>query len=125
MTMQITESGDVERRWDEANRDVLVGRRLEVFFEPNDDGTPSVAGKLIWHTEWRHYTGEVLRATSPGPRIERTIEQVLAGEFGGIPGPAVIAAVKGAYIAHAGEDFGIGVEPEPEPVAEEQPTDGQ
>jgi hypothetical protein len=105
--MRITETGDVERVYDEANRDVLVGRRLEVFFDPNEDGSASTRGRLIWHTEWWHYTGSVLRGTSLGQRIERTIEQVLAGDFGGIPGPVVIGAVKAAYIAHAGEDFGL------------------
>jgi len=115
--MQITAAGDVERVFDASNRDVLVGRRLEVFFEPHDDGTPSVNGKLLWHTEWRHYTGDVPRGTSLGPRIERTIAQVLAGDFGGIPGPAVIGAVKAAYITHAGEDLGIA--PQEEPAAAE------
>lgn len=105
--MRINEIGDVERVYDDNNRDVLIGRRLEVFFSPNEDGSPSLNGKLIWHTEWEHRTGNVLRGTSLGPRIERTIEQVAAGEFGGLPGLDVIAAVKAAYIAHAGEDFGI------------------
>jgi hypothetical protein len=109
--MQVNDSGDILRVYDEINRDVLVSRRLEVFFEPNADGSPSVNGKLIWHTEWEHRTGDVLRGKSIGPRIERTIEQVAAGEFGGLPGLEVIAAVKAAYIAHACEDFGI--EPEP------------
>ena len=121
----MSDGGDIERVVDDANRDVLVGRRLEVFFDPNDDGTPSTRGKLIWHTEWRSYSGSLLRGTELGPRIERTIEQVLAGEFGGMPGPVIIAAVKAAYVAHACEDFGIALEgevaPEPEPELEPQP----
>lgn len=105
--MQVNASGDVERVFDESNRDVLVGKRLEVFFEANADGTPSLNGKLIWHTEWEHRTGDVLRGKSIGPRIERTIEQVAAGEFGGIPGLDVIQLAKGAYVTYASEDFGI------------------
>jgi len=114
-TMALSPTGDVERVYDASNRDVLIGRRLEVFFEPNADGSPSTNGKLIWHTEWRHMMGSVLRGTSPGPRIERTIEQVLSGEFGGIPVPQVVMAVKSAYAAHACEDFGIAGSPEPAP----------
>ena len=105
--MVINEAGDVERVYDESNRDVLIGRRLEVFFTPNEDGTPSVNGKLLWHTEWWHMTGDVVRGKSIGPQIERTIEQVLASDFGGIPGVDVIAAVKAAYVAHALEHFGV------------------
>ena len=121
--MQLTENGDVIRAFDETNRDVLVGRRLEVFFDPSEDGTPSLNGKLIWHTEWEHWTGSVLRGKSIGPRIERTIEQVAAGEFGGLPGLDVIAAVKAAYIAHAAEDFGI-EQAETEHEPEEESYDG-
>lgn len=105
--MQVSQAGDIERVYDVTNRDVLIGRRLEVFFEPSSDGTPSLKGKLIWHTEWEHRMGDVLRGTSLGPRIERTIEQVAAGEFGGMPGLDVIQLVKGAYVTHASEDFGI------------------
>ena len=106
--MQVSEAGDIELVYDEQNRDVLIGRRLEVFFEPSADGSPSLEGKLIWHTEWQHWMGDVLRGTSLGPRIERTLEQVAAGEFGGLPGMDVIAAVKAAYVAHASEALGIG-----------------
>ena len=103
--LHLTESGDVQVTIDANNRDVLIGRRLEVFFTPNEDGTPSVNGKLLWHTEWWHMTGDVVRGKSMGPQIERTIGQVLAGDFGGIAGVDVIAAVKAAYVAHALEHF--------------------
>lgn len=106
--MQVSDTGDIVRVYDEQNRDVLIGRRLEVFFEPSADGNPSLDGKLIWHTEWQHWMGNLLRGTSLGPRIERTIGQVAAGEFGGLPGMDVIAAVKAAYVAHASEALGIG-----------------
>lgn len=111
--LQLTESGDVQVVIDANNRDVLIGRRLEVFFTPNEDGTPSVNGKLLWHTEWWHMTGNMVRGKSMGPQIERTIEQVLAGDFGGIAGVDVIAAVKAAYIAHALEHFAPPAPPEP------------
>lgn len=103
--VELSDSGDVQLIVDENNRDVLIGRRLEVFFTPNEDGTPSVTGKLLWHTEWWHMTGNVVRGKSLGPQIERTIEQVLSGDFGGMPGVEVIAAVKAAYVAHALEHF--------------------
>jgi len=120
--MQVNPAGDVERVYDLQNRDVLVGRRLEVFFEPSRDGAPSLQGKLIWHTEWEHRMGDVLRGTSLGPRIERTIEQVAAGEFGGMPGLDVIQLVKGAYVTHASEDFGIGAAPVEQPIGEPEGT---
>jgi len=110
--MHVSEAGDIERVYDDQNRDVLIGRRLEVFFEPSGDGTPSLNGKLIWHTEWEHRMGDVLRGTSLGPRIERTIVQVAAGEFGGVAGLDVIAMVKAAYVTHASEAFGIGTAPQ-------------
>ena len=103
--VELSDSGDVQLIVGENNRDVLIGRRLEVFFTPNEDGTPSANGKLLWHTEWWHMTGDVVRGKSIGPQIERTIEQVLAGDFGGMPGVEVIAAVKAAYVAHALEHF--------------------
>ena len=105
--LQLTETGDVQVTIDSNNRDVLIGRRLEVFFTPNEDGTPSINGKLIWHTEWWHMSGDLVRGKSMGPQIERTIEQVLAGDFGGIAGVEVIAAVKAAYVTHALEHFGV------------------
>lgn len=105
--LQLNEVGDVQVVIDASNRDVLIGRRLEVFFTPNEDGTPSVNGKLIWHTEWWHMTGDLVRGKSMGPQIERTIEQVLAEDFGGIAGVDVIAAVKAAYVTHALEHFGV------------------
>ena len=104
--VELSDSGNVQLIVDENNRDVLIGRRLEVFFTPNEDGTPSANGKLLWHTEWWHMTGNVVRGKSLGPQIERTIEQVRAGDFGGMPGVEVIAAVKAAYVAHALEHFG-------------------
>ena len=84
--VELSDSGDVQLIVDENNRDVFIGRRLEVFFTQNEDGTPSANGKLLWHTEWWHMTGNVVRGKSIGPQIERTIEQVLAGDFGGIAG---------------------------------------
>ena len=105
--VELSDSGDVQLIVDENSRDVLIGRRLEVFFTPNEDGTPSANGKLLWHTEWWHMTGNVVRGKSLGPQIERTIEQVLAGDFGGMPGVEVIAAVKAAYVAHALEHFTV------------------
>ena len=62
--------------------------------------------------------GNVLRGTSLGPRIERTIGQVAAGEFGGLPGMEVIAAVKAAHVAHASEALGVGTSEVEAPAGE-------
>lgn len=56
-------------------------RRAEIFFTPNEDGTASTEGKVVWHTEWWHYIGNVKRAESLGPVIENSIAQVLGGQL--------------------------------------------
>lgn len=115
--LTLSDIGDVQRVIDPNNRDVLVGRRLEIFFDPAEDFSVSFAGKLIWHTEWWHMTGSVIRGKSIGPKVERTIEQLMAGDFGGIPGVQVIAAVKAAYVQHMLEG---NVAPTPTPAEPEQ-----
>jgi len=113
---------DVSIHLDETNRDVLYARRVEMFFEPNPDGSPSTNGKVVWHTEWWHYSGNLLRGVSLGPRIERTVEAILSEEYtvgdGALPAPAVIGAIKAAYIRHAREHLGLGEEPSENPDPE-------
>lgn len=106
---------EVSVELDENNRDVLYARRGEIFFEPNEDGSPSTRGKIVWHTEWWHYSGSIRRGVSLGPRIERQVSDILSDEYGGLPAPVIIAALKDAYVAHARQDTGIGAEPEPDP----------
>jgi hypothetical protein len=111
-TMVVTQSGDVERVLDANNADRLVARRLEVFFEPRDDDLPSTAGKIIWHTEWEHRSGDFKRGVSLGPRIERSIEQILGEDFtfglpDAIPGLLLVLGVKSAFVHHAAAQFGI------------------
>lgn len=102
---------DVAIQIDDHNRDVLFARRVEMFFIPNDDGTPSVNGRIVWHTEWWHYTGDIKRAESLGPRIERDVADVLGESFeiGGteLPAIAIIGGIKAAFIKHAREDLGV------------------
>lgn len=110
---------DVSIEIDDLNRDVLFARRVEMFFEPNEDGTESLNGKIVWHTEWWHYMGSVLRAKTLGPRIERTVEQILAEDYPvnetDIPAILVIGSIKAAFIKHATESLGLN---DPEPVDE-------
>ena len=102
---------DIAIDLDEHNRDVLYARRVEMFFEPNEDGTESLNGKVVWHTEWWHYSGALLRGKSLGPRIERSVESILAEEYavgdGSIPAAVTIGAIKAAYVKHAREHFGL------------------
>lgn len=98
---------DVSIDLDEHNRDVLYARRVEMFFEPNEDGTPSVNGRIVWHTEWWHYSGELLRGKSMGPRIERDVADVLGESYGDVTAPEIIGGIKEAFVAHAREDLGI------------------
>ena len=119
---------DVTIEIDDLNRDVLYARRVEMFFEPNEDGTESLNGKVVWHTEWWHYTGSVLRAKTLGPRIERTVEQILAEEYPvgetSIPAVLTIGSIKSAFIRHATESLGLGeVDPDPEHDPEPEPEE--
>ncbi len=123
--VRITETGDVERVYDASNRDVLVCRRAEIFFTPNDDGTPSTAGKVIWHTEWWSYIGNFKRGEVMGPQLENSIEQVLGNSYDvGLPEPlaaaVIVAGIKAAYVRRAAEHFWIGAQPDqlPDPVPE-------
>jgi len=87
------------------NKNVLYARRVEMFFEPNEDGTESLTGRVVWHTEWWHYSGTLLRGKSLGPRIERSVESILGEDYpvGGdtLPALAVVGAIKAAFIKHA------------------------
>lgn len=109
---------DVTIQLDEHNRDVLYARRVEMFFDPNEDGTPSTDGRVVWHTEWWHYSGELLRSKSMGPRIERQVADVLGEAYpvgeDELPALAIIGGLKAAFVMHASEHLGLS-EPEPEP----------
>jgi len=120
--MQLNVSGDVERVFDESNRDVLVCRRAEIFFTPNEDGTPSTTGKVIWHTEWWSYIGNFKRGEIMGPRLENSIDQVLGDSYDvGLTDPlasaVIVAGIKAAYVHRAKSHFGIGEELPAEPEA--------
>lgn len=116
--IQVNAEGDVERVYDTSNRDVLVCRRAEIFFTPNDDGTPSTTGKVIWHTEWWSYIGNFKRGVAMGPQLENSIEEVLGNSYDvGLADPlaaaVIVAGIKAAYVQRAAEHFGIDAEPEP------------
>ena len=92
---------EIRRQYDEANYDLLICRRMECFFTPNDDGTPSAYGRVLMHTEWMHYSGDLLRGRSMGPQIERSIAQLLPGTYAGVAGEAILAALKDMFIQAA------------------------
>lgn len=114
--MQINSDGDVERVYDANNRDVLVCRRAEIFFTPNEDGTPSTNGRVLWHTEWWSYTGDFKRGELLGPQLENSINDVLgdaydvAGLAEPVPATVIVAGIKAAYIHRARLHFGIAVD---------------
>ena len=109
---------DVAIEIDANNRDVLFCRRAEMFFVPNEDGTPSVNGKIVWHTEWWHYSGDVKRAQTMGPRIERDVADVLGETFDvgdvELPAVAIIGGIKAGFVKHAREELGLDAQEEPE-----------
>ena len=122
---------EIRRVYDENNWDTLIGRRLEVFFNANLDGTPSVDGHVIFHCEWECRTNGELRATVMGPQVRFPISDLLGGTFNGVPGPELVMAIKDAFLQTAavhGELVEVEVpisEPEPEPEPENPPTEGE
>lgn len=119
---------EIRRVYDDSNWDTLIGRRLEVFFNANLDGTPSVDGHVIFHCEWECRTNGVLRATTPGPQVRFPITDMLGGTFNGVPGPDLIMAIKDAFLQTAavhGELVEVDtVEPDPEHEPGEESYDG-
>lgn len=109
---------EVSVQLDDHNRDILFARRVEMLFNPNEDGTPSLDGKVIWHSEWWHYSGDIKRAASQPLRFERNVEDILTEEYEGIPAHVLIAAIKAAFIKHAREDLGL-----THPVDDPEPGD--
>lgn len=125
--MQLNDSGDVVRTYDANNRDVLFCRRAEIFFTPNEDGTASTEGKVVWHTEWWNYIGTIKRGETLGPRLENTIAEVLGASYDlGLPDPLpaalIVTGVKAAFVARAASHFGIG-QVEDAPI--EEPGNGE
>ena len=101
---------DIAIQIDENNRDVMYARRVEMFFEPNADGSESLNGRVVWHTEWWHYSGDLLRGKSIGPRIEKSIADVIGNVYGDLPASDIIGGINSAFIQHAREHLGIGDE---------------
>ena len=83
---------------DENNHDLLICRRMECFFTPLVDGTPSADGYVLFHTEWRHFSMGRLRATSIGPQLRREIAELLPGEYAGISGVEMLTALKAMFV---------------------------
>lgn len=124
-TMNITDTGDIERVFDANNRDVLVCRRVEIFLAPNEDATSGTDGRVLWHTEWWHYTGAARRGETLGPRLESSLLEVTGnqhdvGATDPLPVPAIVAGIKTAYMQCASKHFRPGeakaAAPEPEVV---------
>lgn len=88
------------------NNDVLYAMRAELFFRPNEDGTPSASGRVIFHTEWWHYSGEILRGKSLGPRVESEVEPLLGETYGEMTGAQIVAGIKAAFVTKARRQLG-------------------
>ena len=68
---------DVVRQFDATNYDRLVSPRAEIFFAPNVTAEPSIAGKVLFHTEWYSYSGDLFRGATPVPPLEIPIAGML------------------------------------------------
>lgn len=88
---------DIRIEHDENNYDLLICRRMECFFTPSVDGTPSADGYVLFHTEWQHFSMGRLRATSIGPQLRKEIATLLPGEYAGISGMNMLIALKNMF----------------------------
>ena len=66
---------------DDNHYDELIALRTEMMFQPNDDGSPSTQGRVVFHTRWLHFRFGVKFAESIGPRIEHSFDSVLGRTF--------------------------------------------
>lgn len=80
------------------NYDILICRRMECFFTPNPDGSPSVAGFVLFHTEWWQYSGDTLRGQILGPQIRHSIEHLMPGSYAGTSGVGMLQALKDMFV---------------------------
>ena len=84
--------------FDENNYDLLICRRMECFFIPSVDGTPSADGYVLFHTEWQHFSMGRLRATSIGPQLRKQIAELLPGTYAGLAGAEILVALKDMFV---------------------------
>lgn len=72
MPLKTPDPSPLVQVWDEENGvfDKLYAPRLEAFFRPSADGSPSLDGLMVFHTEKWHFRDNLVFAKSPGPRIE-------------------------------------------------------
>ena len=97
-----TMTDEIRITHDENNYDLLICRRMECFFTPSVDGSPSADGYVLFHAEWQHFSMGRLRATSMGPQLRREIAELLPGEYAGISGVEILAALKAMFVGVAG-----------------------
>lgn len=112
---------------DDRHYDELYALRVELFWIPNDDGSPSTNGKVVFHTLWHHFRDGRKFAQSPGPRIEHSFDAILNRTFL-VPTPdgnviplgtmLLMGGVKQAFDELANEYLNPPPEPEPEPESE-------
>lgn len=89
---------EIRVTFDENNYDLLICRRMEAFFNPSADGSPSADGRVLFHTEWQHFSMGTLRATSMGPQISKTFAELLPGQYAGLSGTELLGALKAMFI---------------------------
>lgn len=108
---QLFAPDDVVVQLDGNNADILYAMRAEFFFTPNEDGTPSNNGKALFHTQWWHYSGTMKRGESMGPRVESTVEELLAEVYdtplGPISAAHIVLGIKAAYTRRARQQLGL------------------
>lgn len=91
----ITSQGDILQVIDNDNFDQLVCRRAEIFFSPNEDRTPSLNARIVYHTEWWAYSNGMRRGVRHGPEIRADLAELVGRQFDagiGIPIPTTAVA---------------------------------
>lgn len=71
----------VEHEAEKGVFDKLYVPRLEAFFHPNMDGSPSTSGKLLLHTEWWYFRNFQMFSRSPGIRVEHDFDGLMSNEW--------------------------------------------
>ena len=57
--------------------DKLYSPRIEAWFHPSPDGTPSLAGKIRFYAQWWHFRDNAAFAQSRGPQIEHEFDALM------------------------------------------------
>ena len=97
---------------DERHYQELFALRTELFWIPNEDGSSSANGRVVFHTLWYHFRDGIKYAETAGPRIEHSFDAILGRTFNvpvpdddpiPVPTELLMGAIKEAFNVLANE----------------------